>query len=131
MNTETKKSHSLVVIYVRFQIVINDPRSVPQNPFASQLFEASERMDRELGKRLGPCKGHFVKLGVGVYLVEEDACYASILSILELCRQQKLQHAIVPVGEQPLTVLEDEGGLQAWLAYNGRTLRLTTFPPQQ
>jgi hypothetical protein len=126
MKPESLKSKSLSLIYVRLPVIVN---GTSQDPYSATLAAPSVAMDIELDRQLDGCKEHLCKLGVGVYLAEEDDCYPGILAIMQVCRENRIQLFIIPVAEQSLTAFRQEDDrLRTFLDEQDRGLRLAQFP---
>jgi len=78
---------------------------------------------------------HFVKLGNGMYLANQDACYPAILELVDYCNQAKdvpgqpsARLMIAELSEFPISLSPAHQDAQALALKMGRQVKLTKFP---
>ena len=123
MNANSPK---LVLIYVKLPIAVNVELSALGGRLAMEAGNMKVLEDT-LHAVFDQCEAHCIKLGAGVILAEEDACYPAILNLVQQCQKGQAPFLIVPLGKRPITLSPDYQGLQEWLADKGQGLRLTGF----
>lgn len=104
--------------------------AVTGTPHPGDYFRMVEDKFREFNPN------DYAKLGSGIYLANQDACYPAILNIIDYCNQAKnipgevnLRLLIAELAESAVVLLPGCPNVQALLARTGRSVRLTKFPP--
>jgi len=123
MNPNLKK---LVFIFIKLNVLANKipPERSRSAVELQQWNEIAEVIDRLL---IG-CEPHFVKIGQGAFIAEEDACYPSILKIIAHCQQHRFPCLIAPLDDSSLSVSLENQDLTKWLTQKGKSFRLTELP---
>ena|SRR6266498_1708737 len=129
---EPKQSQSIVFIYVKLPVAINE-RQALNHPTVSVVLAEVDIISRDLEQMFFQDKtqGQFVKIGEGAFLVDEDAWYPHILSMMKWCDERKFPYAIVSVGDSASTFSGENQDTVRWLADKGKRTRLSRFvsPP--
>ena len=129
---ETKQFSSIVFIYVKLPVVLNERRLL-DHPSTASVFANSEIFSRDLEQLFFRDKnrGQFVKIGEGAFLVDEDAWYPNMLSMMKWCDENKFPYVMVPVGDSALTFSEENQDTVRWLAGKEKRSRISRCVPPQ
>jgi hypothetical protein len=122
----SKMTNRLVLVYVKLPLAVNIELAAIGGLLAREAGNYRVA-DDELQSLFDQCKEHCVKLGAGVVLADEDACYPAILNAVQWCQNSRFPFVIVPLGKRPLTLSPDYQGLTEWLSGKGQAHRLTGF----
>src|SRR5437867_3868637 len=101
---ETKQSRNIVFVYVKLPVAIN-AREALNHPTVSAALAEVDIISRDLEQMFfqDKAQGHFVKIGEGAFLADEDAWYPQILSMMKWCDERKFSYAILPIGDSAST----------------------------
>jgi hypothetical protein len=67
----------------------------------------------------------FFKIGPGIFLVDEDACYPAVRAFMDLCEGYKLPYLLLPLADSALSLSPDHPRLPEWLKGKEKNYRLT------
>jgi hypothetical protein len=132
--TEAQSNHdrkSLAILYVWLPIAANNPKYIPGFQQQEVLERINEATRVYWDNPLGQCPGHFLKLGEGVFLVEENACYPALLKVFQNCAEHHFPVMMMPLSDSSLTLSIDRPEWKAFLEEKGQSFRMTGFEPKE
>ena len=124
-----ENASNLVLIYVKLPLCCNDSEVLSEETIAKSSVE---RIHNHLTAGLDEClngadNSNLVKLGEGVFIADENACYPVILKVLAWCERYRFECSIAPISDSALTLSLPRPELKAFLEAKRQEFRVTQF----
>lgn len=121
------KKCNLLLLYAPLPTIDNEAETEKQQPWSKT--SKYERMAKEFDNLFNDKfpEADFFRIGPGVFLVDEDACYPAVRAFMNLCEGYKLPYLLLPLSDSVPSSSLEYPKLPNWLTGKGKSCRLTQY----